>query len=176
MKLLVTGGARSGKSRFAQARAEALSPTRTYLATGQAFDAEMADRIRRHQADRDQTWRTVEEPLDIAPLLARPGVVLLDCLTLWVSNLLMAHGEQADLEPQLQQLVAAVAAADNPLVLVTNEVGLGIVPANALSRAFRDHAGRLSQLLAPVCDEVVLCVAGLPLWVKGGPSLPLETP
>ncbi|MCB9765491.1 MAG: bifunctional adenosylcobinamide kinase/adenosylcobinamide-phosphate guanylyltransferase [Alphaproteobacteria bacterium] len=169
MKVLVTGGARSGKSRFAQARAEALGPQRRYLATAQALDAEMAARIRRHQQDRDATWTTVEEPLDIAPRVAGPGVVLVDCLTLWVSNLLLARGEDAPLDDALDGLVRAVAEAPNPVVLVTNEVGLGIVPMNPLARRFRDEAGRLAQALASVCDEVVLCVAGLPMWVKGAP-------
>ncbi|RME27585.1 MAG: bifunctional adenosylcobinamide kinase/adenosylcobinamide-phosphate guanylyltransferase [Deltaproteobacteria bacterium] len=166
MKILVTGGARSGKSRFAQARAEALHPRRFYLATAQALDAEMADRIARHRADRDGSWQTLEEPLDPGPLLRQDGVVLLDCLTLWVSNLLLADRDDADIEAAMEALVSAVATADNPVVLVTNEVGLGIVPNNPLARRFRDHSGRLSQLLAAVCDEVVLCVAGLPLTVK----------
>ncbi len=166
MKILVTGGARSGKSRFAQARAEGLHPRRFYLATAQALDAEMADRIARHRADRDASWRTLEEPLDPGPLLSQDGVVLLDCLTLWLSNLLLADRDDAAIEAAIDALAAAVARADNPVVLVTNEVGLGIVPDNALARAFRDHSGRLSQRLAAVCDEVVLCVAGLPLKIK----------
>lgn len=167
MKLLVTGGARSGKSRFAQARAEALGPERTYLATGRAWDEEMAERIRRHQADRGPGWRTVEEPLTLAPHLSAPGVVLVDCLTLWVTNLMMARGEDADLRPEFEALVEAVRRSPADVVLVTNEVGLGIVPMNRMARLFRDHAGWLSQALAPVCDEVVLCAAGLPLWLKG---------
>lgn len=170
MKILVTGGARSGKSRFAQARAEALHLRRFYLATAQALDAEMADRIARHRADRDASWQTLEEPLDPGPLLHQDGVVLLDCLTLWLSNLLLADRDDADIEAAMEALVSAVATADNPVVLVTNEVGMGIVPSNALARRFRDHSGRLSQLLAAVCDEVVLCVAGLPLTVKSPPD------
>lgn len=167
MRVLVTGGARSGKSRHAQALAEALAPERVYLATGQALDAEMADRIRRHRADRDGSWRTVEAPLEVVPHLGAGPVVLLDCLTLWLSNLLHVHGAEADLAPHRSALVAAVEEAENHLVLVTNEVGLGIVPMNALARRFRDEAGWLAQELAGVCDRVDLCVAGIPMTVKG---------
>lgn len=167
MRVLVTGGARSGKSRFAQELAESLAPERVYLATGQAFDDEMADRIRRHQADRGPSWRTVEAPVDLVPHLGAAPVVLLDCLTLWVSNLLHHRGPEADLSADRAALVQAVAAAENHVVLVTNEVGLGIVPMNALARRFRDEAGWLAQDLAAVCDRVHLCVAGIPMTVKG---------
>ena len=169
MKVLVTGGARSGKSRFAQALAEQLHPERRYLATAQALDDEMRDRIRMHQADRDASWSTVEEPLDIAPLLLGESVILLDCLTLWVSNLMHHRGEGADLRPDFDALAAAVSAAPGPIILVTNEVGLGIVPMNRMAREFRDNSGWLSQRMAQVCDGVVLCVAGIPTWVKGAP-------
>lgn len=172
MLTLVTGGARSGKSRYAQDLAESLAPDRVYLATGQAWDDEMADRIRRHQSDRGPSWRTLEEPVDVVGHLSAGPVVLLDCLTLWLSNLLHVRGPEADLTADRQALVRAVAAANNHLVLVTNEVGLGIVPMNALARRFRDEAGWLAQDLARVCDHVVLCVAGLPMAVKG--PLPLE--
>lgn len=167
---LVTGGARSGKSRHAQAMAEAWGPERVYLATGQAFDDEMADRIRRHQADRGPGWETVEEPLALAAYLrsgrAAGRPVLVDCLTLWVSNLLFHHGEEADLQPLFEELTLAVAESPSPVILVTNEVGLGIVPDNALARRFRDNAGWLAQRLAARCEGVVLCVAGLPLVIK----------
>ncbi len=166
MKVLVTGAARSGKTRFALARAEALALQRTYLATAQARDPEMAERIQCHQAERGPSWAALEEPLSIAPLLARPGVVLLDCLTLWISNLLEARGDQADLTPDFAALARAVAAAPNPLVIVTNEVGWGIVPASALARRFRDWSGLLSQDLAREVDEVYLVCAGLPLRLK----------
>lgn len=169
MKVLITGGVRSGKTRYALARAEAAGPARIYLATAQALDAEMAERIRRHQAERGPGWRTVEEPLDIARHLDG-GPVLVDCLTLWLSNLLHARGEGASLEADFDALAEAVQRASGPLFLVTNEVGLGIVPENALARRFRDEAGRLAQRLALVCDEVVLCVAGLPLHVKRPPG------
>lgn len=166
---LVTGGARSGKSRYAQAAAERLGPQRRFIATAQPFDAEMAARIRRHQADRGPGWTTVEEPLAIAPHLAHDGPVLVDCLTLWLNNLLFHHGEAADLRPHTQALLDAARAAPNPILLVTNEVGLGITPENALARRFIDEAGWLSQALAAAADAVVLCVAGLPLHLKGHP-------
>lgn len=166
MKVLITGGVRSGKTRYALSRAEAAGPERTYLATAQALDEEMADRIRRHQAERGPGWITVEEPLDITRHLGgRP--VLVDCLTLWLTNLMLSREDGAPLEAEFARLAEAVRAADAPVFLVTNEVGLGIVPENALARRFRDEAGRLAQGLAAVCDEVVLCVAGLPLHVKG---------
>lgn len=169
MRVLVTGGARSGKSRHAQALAESLGPRRVYLATAEALDDEMADRIRRHQADRGPGWRTVEAPLDPAAHVRRADpdeVVLLDCLTLWVSNLMMARGLDTALEPDFERLCAAIHATPNPVVVVTNEVGLGIVPDNALARRFRDEAGRLNQAVAAACERVVLCVAGIPVNIK----------
>jgi adenosylcobinamide kinase/adenosylcobinamide-phosphate guanylyltransferase len=166
MKALITGGARSGKSRYAQALAESLGPRRTYLATAEPLDEEMTDRIRRHQADRGEGWVTVEEPLHIAPIVQHAELVLVDCLTLWITNLLMRHGEDADLRPQLDALVAAVAAAEGHVIFVTNEVGLGIVPMNRLARRFQDWSGWTSQALAPLMDQVVMTVAGLPLRLR----------
>ncbi|MCK6522370.1 bifunctional adenosylcobinamide kinase/adenosylcobinamide-phosphate guanylyltransferase [Myxococcota bacterium] len=166
MKALITGGARSGKSRHAQALAESLGPRRTYLATAEALDGEMAERIRRHQEDRGEGWVTVEEPIHIAPIIAGAELVLVDCLTLWITNLLMARGEDADLRPELDALVAAVAAAEGHVIFVTNEVGMGIVPMNRLARRFQDWSGWTSQALAPLMDQVVLTVAGLPLRLR----------
>ncbi|MCP4804378.1 MAG: bifunctional adenosylcobinamide kinase/adenosylcobinamide-phosphate guanylyltransferase [Proteobacteria bacterium] len=160
--MLVTGGVRSGKSRFAESRVRAMGPERLYLATSQVLDDEMADRVRRHQSDRDASWTTLEEPLDIAPLLSRPEPMLVDCLTLWLTNVLLA---ERDVVEERARLVAAVSEARD-VVLVTNEVGLGIVPANALARRFRDEAGWLAQAVAKVCDEVYLTAAGLPLRLK----------
>lgn len=165
--LLVLGGARSGKSRHAQGRAEAYAGPLVYIATGQAFDAEMHERIARHQGDRDARWTTLEEPLDIARAIDRAagtaGAVLVDCLTLWVSNLMLAD---IALDAPTAALEAAMARCPCPLVLVSNEVGLGIVPDNALARAFRDEAGRLNQRVAAVADEVQFVAAGLPLRLK----------
>jgi adenosylcobinamide kinase/adenosylcobinamide-phosphate guanylyltransferase len=166
--LLVLGGARSGKSRHAQMRAEAEHGALIYIATGQAFDSEMAERIERHQQDRGPRWRTVEAPLALAQAIgdeARPGqVVLVDCLTLWASNLMLAD---RDIEAETAALVAAIGAARSPLILVSNEVGLGIVPDNALARRFRDVAGRINQAVAGAVDEALFVAAGLPLTLKG---------
>jgi adenosylcobinamide kinase / adenosylcobinamide-phosphate guanylyltransferase len=165
--LLVVGGARSGKSRFAQVRAEALTGELVYLATAQALDQEMRERIALHRADRGTRWSTVEVPLELAETItacSRPEtVVLVDCLTLWASNLILAERDTA---AATEGLVRAVARARGTVILVTNEVGLGIVPDNALVRRFRDAAGRINQEMAAAVDEVVMMVAGLPLVLK----------
>ena len=166
--LLVLGGARSGKSRYAQAWAEGHSGRLAFIATAQAFDAEMEDRITRHKADRDARWHTWEAPLDLPQVIGQAaqdaGVVLVDCLTLWLSNCLLA---EHDLDGAGEALCAAVEACPCPIALVANEVGFGIVPDNALARRFRDAAGRLNQQIAAVADQVVLVAAGLPLTLKG---------
>ncbi|HTI67340.1 MAG TPA: bifunctional adenosylcobinamide kinase/adenosylcobinamide-phosphate guanylyltransferase [Caulobacteraceae bacterium] len=163
---LILGGARSGKSAWAQGRAEAAGGRLVTVVTARALDAEMAQRIARHRADRGGAWTTVEAPVDLTGALAtlQPGdTAVVDCLTLWLSNLMHA---EAELEPAFAALDAAVAGCPAQLLLVSNEVGQGIVPDNALARAFRDHAGCLHQRLARTCDEAVLIVAGLPLWLK----------
>ncbi|WP_010543802.1 bifunctional adenosylcobinamide kinase/adenosylcobinamide-phosphate guanylyltransferase [Sphingomonas elodea] len=166
-RLLVLGGARSGKSRYAQARAESLPGDLVYVATAQPLDAEMEDRIARHRADRGPRWSTLDVPLDLpaaVPIQARPGrVLLVDCLTLWTSNLMFA---ERDLDAETEALAHAVAQAAGPVILVANEVGLGIVPDNALARRFRDAAGRLNQAIAAAADEVQFLAAGLPLRLK----------
>ncbi len=165
---LVLGGARSGKSTYAEgllAHGRAL-----YLATGQAFDDEMADRIRLHRDRRGPHWQTLEEPLDLAGALDRvldpERPVLVDCLTLWISNLM--HAER-DVEAETGRLCEVLAAPRGPVVLVSNEVGLGLVPDNRLARAFRDHQGRVNQRVAQTCSRVVFVAAGLPLFLKGTP-------
>ena len=165
---LVLGGARSGKSAYAEgllAHGRAL-----YLATGQAFDDEMADRIRLHRDRRGPHWQTLEEPLDLAGALDRvldpERPVLVDCLTLWISNLM--HAER-DVEAETGRLCEVLAAPRGPVVLVSNEVGLGLVPDNRLARAFRDHQGRVNQRVAQTCSRVVFVAAGLPLFLKGTP-------
>lgn len=166
--MLVLGGARSGKSRFAEAAVTALPKPWIYVATAEAWDCEMRARIDRHRIDRGPGWTTVEEPLDLPGALRRhagPGAaVLVDCLTLWLSNLL---GAGHDVDAAAADLLAALDAVDGTVVLVSNEVGLGIVPDNALARAFRDHAGRLHQRVAARAQRVRLVVAGLPVAVKG---------
>lgn len=166
--ILVLGGARSGKSGFAQACAESYSQALTYVATGQAFDAEMADRIARHRADRGPRWSTVECPLNLAEMIAddqySEAVLLVDCLTLWISNLMLA---EQDIALASTELIAALEGAVGKVILVSNEVGQGIVPDNALARLFRDEAGWLHQAVAKIADEVWFVTAGLPQQLKG---------
>lgn len=162
---LVLGGARSGKSAHAEALVAAEPGTPVYIATGEAGDAEMRDRIAQHRRRRGEGWRTVEEPLDLVGALRdnAGNPVLVDCLTLWLANLMAAD---RDPDAEIETLVATLADLTGPVVLVANEVGLGIVPDNALARAFRDHAGRLNQAVAATGDRVVLVAAGLPLTLK----------
>jgi adenosylcobinamide kinase/adenosylcobinamide-phosphate guanylyltransferase len=164
---LVLGGARSGKSRYAEALVHQACGG-VYLATAQALDDEMAARIARHRAERDTTWITIEEPLELGAALehgARMGrPILIDCLTLWVSNLL---GAGRTVEAETSRLLHILRTLAVPVVFVSNEVGLGIVPDNALARAFRDEAGRLNQAIAAAADRVVFLAAGLPLVLKG---------
>jgi adenosylcobinamide kinase/adenosylcobinamide-phosphate guanylyltransferase len=164
---LVLGGARSGKSRYAESLVDRHPGRRTYLATAEILDAEMAERVKAHRDRRDSDWKTVEEPLDLAQALKveteQGAAVLVDCLTLWLGNLL---GKERDAEAEIAGLIAAVGQFDGPVVLVSNEVGLGIVPDNALARRFRDLAGTLHQRLAEKADRVVFVTAGLPLALK----------
>lgn len=165
---LVLGGARSGKSVFAEGLVERSSVKRLYLATGQAWDEEMRQRIASHQQRRGRGWETIEAPTDLAQSLTanaradRP--ILVDCLTLWVTNLML--GEH-DAGAAFDGLAATLPVLQGPVVFVSNEVGLGIVPDNAMARAFRDHAGRLHQSIASLADEVYFVAAGLPLKMKG---------
>jgi adenosylcobinamide kinase/adenosylcobinamide-phosphate guanylyltransferase len=171
---LVLGGARSGKSRFAERLVAAAAAAGTYCATAEAGDAEMAARIAAHRARRDgggrgTFWRTVETPLALAATIAaeanpqRP--LLIDCLTLWLSNLMLAG---APIDDEFATLCMALRDAAGPIVLVANEVGLGLVPQTPLGRDFRDAAGRLNQEIAALADRVVFVAAGLPLVLKGG--------
>lgn len=164
---LVLGGARSGKSRFAEALIRATGLPRVYVATAQAFDAEMAARIAQHRADRGAGWRTVDAPLDLAGAVAAEDAaeraVLVDCLTLWLSNVMLA---ERDVEAESAALVARLAGMRARVVCVSNEVGMGIVPDNALGRRFRDAQGRLNQQVAAAADLTVFVAAGLPLVLK----------
>ncbi len=167
---LVLGGARSGKSRFAEAIARRAAGDRpaVYLATAEARDGEMAARIARHRADRGPDWRTVEEPLALPAALraAAAEIVLVECLTLWLSNAMLA---ERDVAAAAADLLASLDAAVAEKILVSNEVGWGIVPDNALARRFADAQGRLNQQVAAVADEVFLVAAGLPLRLKPSP-------
>jgi adenosylcobinamide kinase/adenosylcobinamide-phosphate guanylyltransferase len=160
---LVLGGARSGKSRYAEALLTARPPPWTYVATAQAFDDEMRQRVAAHREARAEGWVTIEEPLDLPGALQGAAPVLVDCLTLWLTNVMLAG---RDVDADVAALLAALAARTAPSVLVSNEVGLGIVPDNALARRFRDAAGLLHQRVAAQADRVVFMVAGLPLVVK----------
>lgn len=171
--VLVTGGARSGKSLHAEGLVRASAREPVYVATCAAFDAEMTARIDRHREQRGPGWITIEEPRDIAAVIAREAgparAVLVDCLTLWLSNLLFA---EADIPAETDRLADALRASAGPVVLVTNEVGSGIVPENALARRFRDEQGRLNRHIAEIADAVVLVAAGLPLVLKPAPAQP----
>jgi len=164
---LLLGGARSGKSAHGEALVLASGLRPVYVATAQALDAEMAERIRRHRQGRAAGWLTVEEPLRLPETLAEHAradrAVLVDCLTLWLTNLMVAGHDAAEASDRLLATLAAPAA---PVVLVSNEVGLGVVPFDPMSRAFVDHAGRLHQRIAAVADRVRLMAAGLPLDLK----------
>ena len=169
---LFIGGARSGKSRAAEALVTAGPPPWVYIATAEAFDVEMRARIAAHRTARAEGWRTVEAPLALADVLeheARVGLpVLIDCLTLWLSNLMLAtRNVEAETARLLEALKAASARAS--ITLVSNETGMGIVPDNALARAFRDHQGRLNQHVAALATRVIFTAAGLPLILKGPP-------
>jgi adenosyl cobinamide kinase/adenosyl cobinamide phosphate guanylyltransferase len=161
----VLGGARSGKSRHAEQLVSAHAAPWIYVATAEAFDDEMRRRIAEHQARRAAGWRTVEAPVDLADALLRHGSmpVLVDCLTLWLTNLMLGGH---DIEVATSGLEAALIRRQAPVVLVSNEVGLGLVPETPLGRAFRDEAGRLNQRIAAQADRVLFMVAGLPLTVK----------
>lgn len=162
------GGARSGKSRYAESLVTALPPPWLYVATAEAGDSEMVARVAAHQARRGPSWTTIETPRNVAETLGTHAdtPTLVDCLTLWLSNVMLAD---ADVEVEIEQLDEALARAAAPIVLVANEVGFGIVPDSALGRRFRDLQGLLNQRIAARADRVVLVVAGLPLTLKGSP-------
>lgn len=168
--MLILGGARSGKSLLALALAERRWRCPVYVATAEILDREMAARVRRHRRARGSRWRSVEEPLEIARLIRR-GVphadgILVDCLTLWLSNVLLKEGRRACARRR-KELVASLRQARQDVILVANEVGLGVVPEHELGRTFRDLAGELNQAVAAQADTVLFVAAGLPLALKG---------
>jgi adenosylcobinamide kinase / adenosylcobinamide-phosphate guanylyltransferase len=168
MKTLILGGARSGKTTFAVSEAEALKLECVYVATATAGDLEMESRIVHHQNERGAHWQLVEEPIALSRVLMKESrvnrVLLVDCLTLWLSNLLCS---ERDYVAMSEALVQTVKGCSGSVIFVSNEVGLGIVPDNALAREFRDAQGRLNQKLAAICEQVVFIAAGLPLKLKG---------
>jgi adenosylcobinamide kinase / adenosylcobinamide-phosphate guanylyltransferase len=176
--ILITGGSRSGKSAYAQKLAEALPGPRTYVATCPVIDPEMEMRVKKHREARSASdWETIEEPVDLAGALSRAEayrVVLVDCLTLWVNNLLYeAEGRGAvfteeDAAVRCREMIDACRYHSGTIIFVTNELGMGIIPANEPARRFRDCAGRMNQMIAAAADTVTLVVAGLPLRLKGG--------
>jgi adenosylcobinamide kinase / adenosylcobinamide-phosphate guanylyltransferase len=166
--VLVLGGARSGKSAFAEGLVDASGMSKVYVATGQAFDREMSDRIDVHRARRGTDWDNVEDPFDLSGVLGKVAApdkaVLIDCLTLWVTNLMM---EDRDVLAESNLLTGLLPELSGLIVLVSSEVGMGIVPDNYMARAFRDHAGKLHQQIGAIADEVYFVAAGLPLKMKG---------
>ena len=168
---LFIGGCRSGKSTAALERADRIGARRKlFLATCQPLDAEMRARIERHKEERDQTWETIEEPLEIAALIRRHSepqtVILVDCLTLWLTNLIITDADDAVLRKRIETLEDSLSSARGPVLVVANEVGLGIVPDNTMSRRFRDWAGSLNQRMAQCAQRVVWTVAGIPVPIK----------
>ena len=171
--ILVLGGARSGKTGFAERLAMRMGEKPAYLATATALDGEMRERVRTHQAQRSGRFTTVEEPVDLSAAIRKSAkahdVILVDCLTLWITNML---GESIDVADAVDELAATLGQVTTTrVILVSNEVGLGIVPDNELSRYFRDLAGSTHQRLAEICDDVSFVVAGLPMVLKGDPPV-----
>jgi adenosylcobinamide kinase / adenosylcobinamide-phosphate guanylyltransferase len=169
-RILIIGGARAGKSGYGEQRAKEMGDRLVYLATAEAKDEEMSQRIAEHRKRRDDRWTTIEEPIEIRAALmglrGKTDCVLMDCLTLWISNLLISH-DKSYAEEKVKELIRNFPDLGFHLLLVANEVGWGIVPENALGREFRDIAGWTNQQLAGAADEVILMVAGIPMTVKG---------
>ncbi len=172
-RTLLIGGARSGKSQYAVELLRTRYEKPAIIATAQALDKEMEERIAKHKASRPSSWVVIEEPLNLVTALrqvpALCDVVLIDCITIWLSNVLLQKGEVL-CEEYLQGFLDAIGDYDRDLVMVTNEVGMGVVPHNPLGRTFRDLAGRVNQRLAEASDRVVFIMAGLPLFLKGMPQ------
>ena len=169
--LFVTGGGRSGKSRYAITYALKNGKTRAYIATAQACDDEMKERIRKHKEDRGDDFVTIEEPLDLGAALrnlpAGVDFVLIDCLTVWLGNWMHQDPKLTEAHPAVNDFMEAIQSLTVPLVIVSNEVGMGIIPENAMARQFRDVAGRVNQQVAQHATDVVLLVSGLPMTIKG---------
>jgi adenosylcobinamide kinase/adenosylcobinamide-phosphate guanylyltransferase len=170
--VFVLGGCRSGKSGYALETAQQFSGAdKIFIATCIPYDDEMKQRVARHQEERSRTWKTVEAPIHLAAAIAETGqeagVILVDCLTLWINNLLMEKQNSEQILDQVQGLTKAVEAAACPIILVSNEVGTGIVPENKLARLYRDLIGSANQAVAECADQVIWMVAGIPVTIKG---------
>lgn len=166
---LLLGGARSGKSSLALARARALAVPVVFIATAEALDAEMEQRVARHRAERDPAWRTVEEPLDLERALAEApaeGCAIVDCLSLWVANLVQQDLDEEEVLRRSRRAVEAAAARPGPTIVVSNEVGMGVVPEHPLGRRYRDALGRVNAAWAAAADEALLVVAGRTLELE----------
>jgi adenosylcobinamide kinase/adenosylcobinamide-phosphate guanylyltransferase len=170
-KILITGGCRSGKSRFALNYANQHFLKKLYLATCEVIDEEMAQRVENHKKIRGSEWQTVEEPLEIVNKIRQYGneadVILLDCITLWLSNLLMRGKDDPEIMDEISRLMDTIEESQASLILVSNEVGMGIVPADPLSRHFRDLSGMANQKIAEVANTVIFMVSGIPFFLKG---------
>lgn len=171
--IFIVGGARSGKSSFALKLAESIKGKRLYIATAETLDEEMKERIKKHKKDRGNNWNTIEEPIKIADVIKKNkkyGVILLDCLTLWISNLIhkeaRVRGQGSGVIKSITELISACKEPKASIIIVSNEVGLGIVPDNPLARQFRDIAGFANQKIADAADEVYFMVSGIPLKIK----------
>ncbi len=169
--ILVTGGCRSGKSQFALDYANRHFRKKVYLATCEALDEEMAKRIEDHKERRGSDWQTVEEPTMVADAIRRHGnhteVILVDCITLWLSNLLMRHKSDHEIMNEVNKLIDTVSQSQTSFIFVSNEVGMGIVPVDPLSRRFRDLSGMTNQKIAEAADRVIFMVSGIPTFLKG---------
>jgi len=173
-KVLITGGCRSGKSRHALTLAQDISGDKLYVATAEALDSEMTERIKKHRQEREAGWETHEEPVDLTSVFEklkdRTGILILDCLTLWISNLLGKNFNQDSILLEAKRLMDQSERVQCQVIFVTNEVGAGVVPENKLARDFRDISGGVNQLVAQQCDEVIHMVSGIPVTIKAGRS------
>ena len=169
LTILVTGGARSGKSVFAEKRTKQLGSSLIYIATSEVIDSEMKKRVEEHQARRGSEWQTLHAPINLTEALIETdgkGPCLVDCVTFWLNNLIF-HDE--DIDAATKELITVLNERSDPVVLVTNEVGSGIIPENALARRFCDEAGRLNQTISQIADEVYVSISGIPLQIKPNP-------
>jgi len=171
-RILVTGGVKSGKSRFALDWAHRFEGEKTMIATAVAFDDQMQSKIQKHQQERGNDFKTIEEPVYLAQSIKRAqtnsAVVLVDCTTMWLNNLTHRFGDSLDdIENQIEEFLKVLSHAATNIIIITNEIGLGVMPDNALARRYTDELGCLNQRMASISDEVIMMISGIPQWVKG---------